>query len=209
MRVVDLMVSMVDGVGVEPVRGPEGDGSDGGNSTAPHEKRKLGPFAAVTFPNKKSNEATKRLLARGVCGGSSSSKTDKNKGPAVLTTREVCQQEFERFQQHFEGACVDNYPVGDLIECLAMEGRSLYPNMVCAARVLLSVPASFAVLERNFSTAGRLITGSRIRLDAAYAGIVLFLNRNREYIPEEVPALSPEQALQAVPKRLSKPEARD
>ena len=200
-KVVDLMVSMAQGMGEEPVKEPEG---DGGKSTAPREKRKLGPFAAVASPNKKSNEATKRLLASGVFGGSSSSKTDK-KWPAVLTMREVCQHEFDRFQQRFEGACVDDYPVGDLLEFWTKEGRSLYPNMARAARVLLSVPASSAVLERDFSTAGRLITESRSKLDAAYAEMVLFLNGNQEYIPQEVPALSTEQALQAVLKRLSEP----
>ena len=43
------MLSMAEGVGVEPVKEPEG---DGGNSTAPREKRKLGPFAAVASPQK-------------------------------------------------------------------------------------------------------------------------------------------------------------
>ena len=46
---------------------------------------------------------------------------------------------------------------------------------------------------------------TRSRLDAAYAEIVLFLNGNQEYVPQEVPALSTEQALQVVPKRLSDP----
>ncbi|CAM9430867.1 unnamed protein product, partial [Ectocarpus sp. 8 AP-2014] len=50
------------------------------------------------------------------------------------------------------------------------------------ARVLLSVPASSAVLERDFSTAGRLITGARSCLSAAYVEMVLVLNGNQEYI---------------------------
>ena len=79
--------------------------------------------------------------------------------------------------------------------------------MARVARVLLSVPASSAVLERDFSTAGRLITGSRSSLSAAYAEMVLFLNGNQDHIPIEVPALSAEQALQAVPRRLSNPTA--
>ena len=73
--------------------------------------------------------------------------------------------------------------------------------------VLLSVPASSAVLERDFSTAGRLITGSRGSLSAAYAEMVMFLDGNIKHIPSEVPALSTEQALQAVPRRLSNPKA--
>ena len=68
------------------------------------------------------------------------------------------------------------------------------------------MPGSSAVLERDFSTAGRLITGSRSRLDTAYAEMVLFNDGNHEYIPQEVLALSTEQALQAVLKRLSDPK---
>ena len=116
--------------------------------------------------------------------------------------REVYQQEFGRFQQRFEGACVDDYPVGNLLEFWSKEGWSLYPNIARAARILLAVTASSADLERDISTAGRFTTGSRSRLDRVCAEMVLFLNGNKEYIPQEVPALS----LQAVPKGLSDPE---
>ena len=71
------------------------------------------------------------------------------------------------------------------------------------ARVLLSVPASSAVMERDFSTAERLITGSRSSLSAAYAEMVMLINGNIEHMPIQVPTLSTEQALQAVPRRLS------
>ena len=39
--------------------------------------------------------------------------------------------------------------------------------------------------------------------EAGDAEIVMFLNRNQDHIPIEVPALSTEQALQTVPRRLS------
>ncbi|CAM9998085.1 unnamed protein product, partial [Sphacelaria rigidula] len=86
-----------------------------------------------------------------------------------------------------------------LLDFWAGEGGSLYPNMARTARVLTSMPASSAVLERDLSTAGRRITGSRGRLDLAYAEMVLFFRGNHAYIRVEVPALSTEQALQAVP----------
>ena len=70
--------------------------------------------------------------------------------------------------------------------------------MARVARVLLSVPASAAVLERDFSTAGRLITGSRSRLAGEYVEMTLFLNGNKEYIPVEVPSLSESQMKEAV-----------
>ena len=57
------------------------------------------------------------------------------------------------------------------------------------------VSVSSAVLERGFSTAGRLVTGSRSSLTAAYAEMVMFLNRNQYHIPIEAPTLSPEQDL--------------
>ena len=79
--------------------------------------------------------------------------------------------------------------------------------MARVARVLLSVPASAAVLERDFSTAGRLITGSRSRLAGDYVEMTLFLNGNKEYIPVEVPSLSESQMKEAVPRRLTNPRA--
>ena len=75
------------------------------------------------------------------------------------------------------------------------------------SRTELSVPASSAVLERDFSTAGLLITGSRSNPSAAYAEMGMLLNGSIERMPIEVPALSNEQALQAVPRRLSNPKA--
>ncbi|CAN0124827.1 unnamed protein product [Pylaiella littoralis] len=62
-----------------------------------------------------------------------------------------------------------------------------------------------AGLERDFSTAGRLITGARSRLSAAYVEMVLFLNGNQKYIPLEVPKLTRQQGDEAVPERLSNP----
>ena len=126
-------------------------------------------------------------------------------GPTVLTVEEVCEQEFQRFQEHFKDASVADYPMEELLPFWANEGKTLYPNMARVARVLLSVPGSSAVLERDFSTAGRLITGARSRLNGGHAEMVLFLNGNQEHVPTEVPAMSTEQGLQAVPKRLSNP----
>ena len=79
--------------------------------------------------------------------------------------------------------------------------------MAHVARALLSVPAPSSAVLEGFSTAGRLITGSRSSLSAAYAEIVMLLNGNIEHMPIEVPTLSTEQALQAVPRRLSNPKA--
>lgn len=58
--------------------------------------------------------------------------------------------------------------------------------MARSARVLLSILASSAVLERDFSAAGKLIAGSRSRLDATFTQMVLFLNGTLGGIPAEV-----------------------
>ena len=96
-------------------------------------------------------------------------------------------------------------PVSLMHNYWASEGSQKFPNMARAARVLLSVPASLAVLERDFSTAGRLITASRSRLDSKYVQVVLFLNGSRDIIPDEIPELSETQARCGIPRRLSNP----
>ena len=71
--------------------------------------------------------------------------------------------------------------------------------------MLLSVPASSTVLERDFKTAGRLMTEARSRLHNAFAEMVLFLNGNKEIVPHEVPRLTTEQATEVMPRRLASP----
>ncbi|CAN0433432.1 unnamed protein product, partial [Ectocarpus sp. 12 AP-2014] len=197
-KVVDLMVKLAEGAGAEPGKATEGDTSGASASAPPPFKRSRGPLTVGT------TERTKRLLKSGVFGGSKSS-TSRDDGPSELTMKEVCQQEFDRFMARFADTTISDYPIEVLLEFWAGEGKALYPNMARAARVLLSVPASSAVLERDFSTAGRLITGARSRLSAAYVEMVLFLNGNQQYIPMEVPKLSKTQGQEAVPRRLSNP----
>ncbi|CAM9868832.1 unnamed protein product, partial [Laminaria digitata] len=87
--------------------------------------------------------------------------------------------------------------------------RVHYPNMARVAQVLLSLPASSAVVEKDFSTAGRLLPGSGSGSDAAaLSEMVLFLNGNLDSIPAEVPALSLDQARDAIPERLTNPNKR-
>ena len=119
----------------------------------------------------------------------------------TFTLREVCQQEFDRFQERFKSTKkAKDYQLSALLSFWAGEGRALYPNMARVARVLLSVPASAA--ERDFSTAG-----SRSRLADEYVEMTLFLNGNKECIPVEVPSLSESQIKEAMPRRLTNPGA--
>ena len=203
-KVVDLMVSMAEGAGMQAEEQPDSDETTSSNKR----KRPAGLFATPSVSKKLDDEQAKRMADSGLFGDDSEGDGDSdNTGPCKLTLREVCQQEFDRFQESFKSTKAKDYPLSVLLSFWAGEGRAPYPNMARVARVLLSVPASAAVLERDFSTAGRLITGSRSRLAGKYVEMTLFLNGNKEYIPVEVPSLSESQMKEAVPRRLTNPRA--
>ncbi|CAM9719895.1 unnamed protein product, partial [Laminaria digitata] len=64
-----------------------------------------------------------------------------------------------------------------------------YPLLGRAARVVFGAPASAAVLERDFSDAGRMMTSSRSTTDSKYVEMILFLHGNLDLIPGEIPKL--------------------
>ena len=203
-KVVDLMVSMAEGAGMQAEERPDSDETTSSNKR----KRPAGLFATPSVSKKQDDEQAQRMADSGLFGDDSEGDGNgDNTGPCKLTLREVCQQEFDRFQERFKSPKAKDYPLSVLLSFWAGEGRALYPNMARVARVRLSVPASAAVLERDFSTAGRLITGSRSRLAGEYVEMTLFLNGNKEYIPVEVPSLSESQMKEAVPRRLTNPRA--
>ena len=80
----------------------------------------------------------------------------------------------------------------------ATEGARKSPVIARDAQVLLGVLALSAVLERDFSTAGRLS-----RLDAAYVEIC-FLNGNYNMVLVEVKSFA--HATRSIPKRLTNPQ---
>ena len=222
-KVVDLMVTMAeeaDGgeLREEPKEEPRGGKKPQGQAdkvkpTVPQKRKLSWSFVGNPISTKKSNEQTQQLLASGIFGESSAA--PKVSEPVMLTVREVCQREFDRFQARFGTSTLGEYPVAYLLSFWDNE-RVHYPNMARVARVLLSLPASSTVVERDFSTAGRLLPGSGSgsgsgggRPDAAYyAEMVLFLNGNQDSIPAEVPALSIDQARDAIPVRLTNPSKR-
>ncbi|CAN0424688.1 unnamed protein product, partial [Ascophyllum nodosum] len=198
-KVVDLMVSMAEGAGCRQRSGP--------TPTRPRLPTSASvPPACSPRPacprSRTTNRPSEWPTAAFFGDDSEGDGNGDNTGPCKLTLREVCQQEFDRFQERFKSTKAKDYPLSVLLSFWAGEGRALYPNMARVARGLLSVPASAAVLERDFSTAGRLITGSRSRLAGEYVEMTLFLNGNKEYIPVEVPSLSESQMKEAVPRRL-------
>lgn len=72
-------------------------------------------------------------------------------------------------------------------------------------QVLAAVPASLAVLEREFRTAGNLFMGARSRLDGEYAEMILSLHGSTKDIPSKIPVLTITQRDKATPTRLAYP----
>ena len=86
--------------------------------------------------------------------------------------------------------------------------ESSYPLLARVARVVFGAPASAAVLERDFSDAGRMMTSSRSTTDAKYVEMILFLHGNLDLIPEDIPELSTDgnnSAENKIPWRLANP----
>lgn len=213
-KVVDLMVRMAEGAdgGQQPREEPQeeplgGKQDDKGKATVPQKRKLSGSFVGSGISSKKSKEQTQRLLASGIFGESSAA--PKFSAPVMMTVREICEQEFERFQVRFGKSTLGEYPVAYLLSFWANE-RVHFPNMARVAQVLLSLPASSAVVERDFSATGRLVTGSGSDGGSIgpYPEMVLFLNGNLNSIPAEVPALSIDQGKEAIPARLTNPTKR-
>ncbi|CAN0026993.1 unnamed protein product, partial [Ectocarpus fasciculatus] len=86
--------------------------------------------------------------------------------------------------------------------------ESSYPLLARVARVVFGAPASAAVLERDFSDAGRMMTSSRSSTDTKYVEMVLFLHGNLDLIPEDIPELpaeGPNSVQTKIPGRLADP----
>ncbi|CAM9895380.1 unnamed protein product [Scytosiphon promiscuus] len=82
-----------------------------------------------------------------------------------------------------------------------------YPLLARVARVVFGAPASAAVLERDLSDAGRMMTSSRSTMDTKYVEMILFLHGNLDLMPAEIPALTEAGARNEIPGRLVDPVA--
>lgn len=87
-------------------------------------------------------------------------------------------------------------------------GRKHFPIVAWVARALLGAPASSAVLERDFGEAGKLVNRQRSSISPEYVEMLMFLRGALDAIPDDVPALSQEQADAAIPTRLVDPRKR-
>ncbi|CAM9933951.1 unnamed protein product, partial [Sphacelaria rigidula] len=192
-KVLDLMTTMAEGAALEG-----GNGDAGSSGVAPPNRRKkTGGYNMVAAMSEKAAEKeAQHLLDAGIFD-------EMDAKPDVpLTMRQLCKEEFDAFVKAGNKETLRTRPVSLMHNYWASEGSQKFLNTARAARVLLSVPASSAVLERDFSTAGRLITASRSRIDSTYVQMVLFLNGSRDVIPDETPVLSDTQSRVAIPRRL-------
>lgn len=85
-------------------------------------------------------------------------------------------------------------------------GNSVAPWIKHVAQAILGVPASAAVLERDFSVAGQVISRKRGSLDPANVEMLLFLRGAYDFVPKEIPELSSEEVQKAIPDRLTDPD---
>ena len=70
---------------------------------------------------------------------------------------------------------------------------SIYPCLYEAVKCTLSIPATSVPAERIFSLAGFLVTKRRAKLMSDKVNKIIFLNRNREFIPEKTPVYAIEE----------------
>lgn len=171
----------------------------------PKNPRPQGRSAAIA--SRRSRDRTSRCSSSSPAACSSTGASTCEKTPKK-TARQACKLEFQRSQDKFKGSALADSRWQRCSGCRRRRVDPLFPSMARASRLLMNVPVLSAVLERDFSSAGRLITECQSRLDAAYAEMVILLNLGRGHIPDEVPALSPEQAQDADPDRFRTPRNR-
>ena len=71
--------------------------------------------------------------------------------------------------------------------------------------MIFGAPASAAVLERDLSAAGRMMTSSRSTMDSKYVETILFLHGNLDLVPQDIPKLTEAVARHIIPGRLVVP----
>jgi len=146
-------------------------------------------------PANKSAEATSRLYARLGLFGLGGARADE----APPSFEQTAHQEFTKLQAVHAGLSCD-----DVLMWWKTWG-DFNPLLARVARVVFGAPASAAVLERDFSDAGRMMTSSRSTMDSKYVEMILFLHGNLDLIPQDIPKLSAAAAQDKIPGRLVNP----
>ena len=107
-------------------------------------------------------------------------------------------EEVERFQK--ELLRKKDFPLNTLAQFWRDWGRKHFTHMSYIAQQVIGHQASSAQIERDFSAAGRLLSGRRSRMDSNWAEMQLFLNANFERIPHEIPSISSKSIRKHLPK---------
>ena len=72
------------------------------------------------------------------------------------------------------------------------DNGSNYPSLYLAVKSTLSIPATSVPAERLFSLAGFIVNKRRAQLKADKVNKLIYLNRNRDFIPEKTSVFAPE-----------------
>ena len=83
------------------------------------------------------------------------------------------------------------------------KNQSRFPTLSAVARSVLGHPASSTQIERDFGTAGTLLSGKRSRMDSTFVEMSLYLRCNFRLIPTTVQEISVENWKEKIPKRFT------
>ena len=79
------------------------------------------------------------------------------------------------------------------------DNGSNYPSLYLAVKSTLSIPATSVPAERIFSLAGFIVNKRRAQLKADKVNKLIYVNRNRAFIPEKTSVFAPEDRDSPVP----------
>lgn len=126
-------------------------------------------------------------------------------GPPKPSVKSIVEAELDEFKS-IPGVTLGNLPLEQVLDYWKRGGFTRFPHLARAARTLLAVPASAAVVEKDFSAAGRLMASLRRTTDSAWIEMILFLHGNLDLVPTVVPELPHTEMENAIPERLRKPD---
>ncbi|CAN0013010.1 unnamed protein product, partial [Sphacelaria rigidula] len=80
-------------------------------------------------------------------------------------------------------------PFEDVLKWWRDYGTREFRWLLHVVRSVFGHPATAAAIERDFSSAGHMLTPQRSRLDAVYDEILMYLNLNYDSIPNYIPEI--------------------
>lgn len=139
----------------------------------------------------------------------SSSGDDSSSAVPVLTPAQRAEKAMRDYLNMSDIPSIQHYPMADMLRFWKEQGQEKHPEVAALARAVAALRASAANIEVDFCLAGHMVGPKRSRLDAAFVEMGLVLNRlGIEGLPrpEDVPALSVQEAAAAIPSRFQDDE---